>query len=275
MDFSRRKLPKEAAETLRLCPISTVKAFTPMLAPAYVFMPRNEKFVSVKSPLDFFTPEELERLKSFESFYFPEFLNAVMPFRSAARGVLTLLTWRPDESDPAVLPPASYELADAALRLIGPLWGKDTQIEPFFLAVFVNELCELLPSELLSEVREQSVEGYENALLLSSWTVFLALHLGYCDLAFLNALRLRVFRSSASGEDEPGAFAPLDEVIGLARATFSLENRLSPFRADVFVGRRDRASLKMVSRLRRVIGSLLRPDAPVATIFGPGGFVDA
>ncbi|MCM2322573.1 MAG: hypothetical protein NDJ90_04865 [Oligoflexia bacterium] len=274
MDFSRRKLPKEAAQTLRACPLHTVKPYAPMLAPAYVYMPRNEKFVSVKAPLDFFTPEELERLKSFESLYLPDFVDSVLPFRSAARGVLTLLQWRPDRNDPSVLPPASYELADAVLRLLGPLWGRDTQIEPFFLAVFANELCELLPGELLTEVREQSVETYESAMLLSSWAVFLALHIGHCDLGFLNALRVRVFTEAAYGAGEQRRFAPVDEVISAARRSLPAESRLAPLRADGFVGQTDRVSQKMLSRLRRVIQDLLRPERPVATIFGPGGFVD-
>jgi len=70
MDFRQRKLPKEAAINLRISPIASVKPYALMIAPVYVFMRVNEKFVSVKAPLDFFTPEELERLKSFESFFF-------------------------------------------------------------------------------------------------------------------------------------------------------------------------------------------------------------
>jgi hypothetical protein len=194
MDFSKRKLPKEAAESMRICPIDTVKPYAMMLAPVYAYMKLNEKFVSVKAPLDFFTPGELDKLRTFEAFHLPAFVDTVLPFRSAARSVRALLSWSPELSvkgprkDLVALPPASYELSDAVLRIVGPLWSSQAKVEPFFVAAFVNELCELLPAESLTTARDRSFDLYENAVLGSSWAVFLALHLGYVDLAFLNRL---------------------------------------------------------------------------------------
>ena len=56
MDFSRKKLPPDAAEKMRNCPIHSVQPYALMIAPAYVYMKVNKKFVAVKAPLDFFTP---------------------------------------------------------------------------------------------------------------------------------------------------------------------------------------------------------------------------
>src|SRR4051794_31443428 len=95
MNFSHRKLPPAAAEKLRICPIRTIEPFALMLAPVYVFMRRNEKFVSVKAPLDFFTPEELEKLRPFQSFFMTEFVDTALPFRQAARRVRAVLSWDP------------------------------------------------------------------------------------------------------------------------------------------------------------------------------------
>ena len=155
MYFRPTKLPREAAINLRISPIASVKPYSLMLAPVYVFMRLNEKFVSVKGPLDFFTPEELERLKPFESFFLPEFVDAALPFRQIARNVRRLVGWEPEYKGEEQLPPAPYEVSDAVLRMIGPLWAPGLVIEPFFAAVFANELCELLPPEKLRAARDQ------------------------------------------------------------------------------------------------------------------------
>src|SRR5690606_18653479 len=111
-----------------------------------------------------------------------------------------LLSWKPrhsPESDaksslrfPEVtLPPAPYELSDAVLRLIGPLWGDGSGIDPFFVSAFAEELCGPIPGERLVAMRERSVERFEEAVFSSSFSVFIALHLGYTELEFLKDLR--------------------------------------------------------------------------------------
>ena len=61
MDFRSKKLPPEAADQLRACPVESVKPYVAMPAPVYIYLRANAKFVSVKGPLDFFTPDELAR----------------------------------------------------------------------------------------------------------------------------------------------------------------------------------------------------------------------
>lgn len=278
MNFSHKKLPAEAADKLRTCSIDTVKPFTPMLAPVYVFMRMNEKFVSVKGPLDFFTPEELERLRSFSILYLSEFVAVALPFRHAARSVRTLLDWKPDESDPAKLPPAPYENADAVLRILAPLWGSQNAIEPFFVSVFASELCDPIPGELMVQAREVSVDLYESAMFRSSWAVFLALHLGHCDLKFLSGLRRKAFEdtlSRAQGKAAaPRSYDAVDEVVSVAR-TLLANPGVRAIGGKDFEAAGDRVSQKMASRLKRAQESLMKPGAAAApSIYGPGGFAD-
>jgi hypothetical protein len=279
MDFTHRKLPIGAAERLRACPIETVHPYALMLAPVYVFMRRNEKFVSVKAPMDFFSPEELTRLRSFENFYLPEFVDSVIPFRDAARRVRAILSWKPREQAlgefPEVpLPPAPYELSDAVIRVIGPLWGADAVIEPFFVAAFANEFCDLLPGKVLAEARDRDVAGLERAVFRSSWAVFLALHLGLCELGFLNRLRRRVFDETALGAGGAEGRSEVDDLVALARDSFEDSGGAGTLRGDVFKDRGERVAQKIDSRLERVRRSFIRPDQPVPSIYGAKGFLD-
>lgn len=281
MEFSRKKLPQNAASTLRSCLIRTVQPYAPMLAPVYVLMRRNEKFVSVKAPLDFFSPEELEKLASFESFFFPEFVDTVIPFQKAARSIRALLSWTPGRSDSqGALPPAPFELEDAVLSLVGPLWSvRDSQrlaIEPFFAAVFANELCEPIASAVLLRAREQDILKYERAIVAAGWSVFLALHLGYCDLDVLNDLRLRVFEDLFAGMMTRSADASgseLDDLGFIADLSIG-EKTAGVIDASFFDERSERVARKIASRIRRVTGEFARSGRPIPSIYGEGGFVD-
>jgi hypothetical protein len=276
MDFRPRKLPKEAAINLRISPITSVKPYALMIAPVYVFMRINEKFVSVKGPLDFFTPEELERLKSFESFFLPEFVDAALPFRQVARDVKRLVGWEPKIDGEAALPPAPYEVSDAVLRMLGPLWGAGLVIEPFFAAVFANELCDLLPVEKLRVARDEDVVRYERAVLRSGWAVFLALHLGYCDLPFLNQLQQRVFDASFTGVGIPavGRAADVDELLEIAWASMGADATVA-VRGEVFASHPGRSAQKIARRLTRIQDeAMILETQPVPSIRGEKGFVD-
>jgi hypothetical protein len=269
MEFTERKLPREAVNRMRICPIRTVSPFALMLAPMYIFMRLNEKFISVKGPLDFFTKEELEHYHPFESFFVPEFVDSVLPFREAARRVRAILKWQTSAvwSEKEALPPAPYEVSDAVLRIIGPLWGDGAVIEPFFAAAFSNELCDLLPGDLLLQAREQNVDRYEEAILASGWAVFLALHLGYCDLIFLNQIRLAVFEQKVDGvlsempKSEPKS--EVDELIALALTTMD----------GAFGNQPGAVAQKVASRLQRVSAEFIQEQTTVPTIFGPAGFI--
>jgi hypothetical protein len=277
MDFTRRKLPKEAATNLRICPVASVKPYALMLAPVYVLMRANEKFVSIKGPLDFFTPEELERLKSFEQFYLPEFVDFSLLFRQSGRQVRSLAGWTPLKDGREELPPSPYEMSDAVLRMVGPLWGlqgESAVIEPFFAAVFTNELCNLIPTGLLVSARDRDTESFERAILRSGWAVFLAVHLGYCDLDFLNRLRDQVFVAALNGQASGlgGMAGEVEELVDIVFESLSADPR-QMVRAELFDQHASRAAQKLSKRMQRA-RAMIPAGEPVATIFGERGFTD-
>lgn len=296
MDFSKRKLPLKAASQLLRSPIESVSAYALMLAPVYLFLKKNEKFISVKSPLDFFSPDELDRYKkSHDYFYIPQFIQSIVPLQEIARRLRLLLGWKPrskskEQAQP--VPPTPYEISDSVLRLIGPLWSETGAIEPFFVAAFVNDLCDLLPSEILYLARDESVKKYEFSILKTDWTVFLALHLGYNDIDFLNRLRLYGFIRSMRWQE--GRFLKnlenqqnvktyqkilgqmktpeLVELFQMTDATF-YDPKLRELRHAFFDQRYERICQKMQSRLMRVGSEMQALINPAPSIYGERGFI--
>jgi hypothetical protein len=276
MNFSKRKLPIEATSQLRQYAIDTVKPYALMAAPVYVFMRRNQKFISVKAPLDFFTEQELEKLRSCDSFFMPQFIDTVMPYRDLARRVKMILGWNPVETK-ATLPPASFELADGVLRTMAPVWGNRHRIEPFFAAVFTNEFCDLLPGEDLKSARERDCELFERAVIISSWMVFLSLHIGVADQQYMNALRLSVFRKVMGDEQDEGTSidsrSDAGELFQILQEVLVGENIHQSLGIGFFETRSERVSQKIVARLNRVRENLSGASLS-GTIYGERGFVD-
>lgn len=290
MDFTVKKIPLQSSLGLLNCPVHTVRPFALMLAPVYVFMRRNSKFVAIKAPLDFFTPDEIDRFRPFQSFFFSPFVKTVVPYRDAGCRVRAILSWQPRGTADGLLAPSSYEISDAILRVLGTLWGNfelgknsarriEAAIEPFFASVLVNEICEFLPEELMKETRDQSIEAYDLAVFRSSLAVFLALHLGYCEWDFLNRLRTYVFYETASSACKlhwQPSFqvysADQQELVDLA---FSLMPNLNArlIQADWFRSNQMRASQKLASRLERIQSQLMDQKRAPSTIFGPEGII--
>lgn len=235
VDFSDRKLSKEAASTLMSQPVESLEPLVPMMAPVYVYLKLNEKFVLVKHPLDFFLKGELDRLASYQEFYVPRESSETARFQKVARVARSILTWKPGRSGPSdglaaegLLQPASFEVSDALLRILAPLWvardpdkEEGAAIDSLGVTLFVSELCDRIPGEKLLAARELDVRSYFRALCCSSWAVFLGMHLGYCDLGYLNRLRLGAFEPETGDVLDPGPLAGSasepGEIIRLAR----------------------------------------------------------
>jgi hypothetical protein len=121
--------------------------------------------------------------------------------------------------------------------------------------------------------REQNVMLFEQAVCRSALGVFLALHLGYCDLAFLNALRLRIFAETVSGAPRRSHGNEVDELVELCELSLGSFN-VPLMTGDFFAQRPNRVALKLVSKLERVQKEFIRESDPQPTIFGENGFVD-
>lgn len=276
MDFSSRKLPLQVAETMRLCPVDSVHSFAPMLAPVYVFLRLNAKFVSVKSPLDFFTPDELERYRPMESFFMPPQIGAALPFVEAGRKIQTLLNWVPKPiKNLEALPPSPYELSDAILQYIGPLWGPQLYVEPFFMSALATELLPLIPEKDLLEARDTRIELYEMAMLRAGCAVFFALMNGIHHLQYLERIRNEIFCQTAQlNRVAHSRFLPQDlETMELASLLVPDAQGKAIQISDLQALRSKKAAMKILGRLERVTGEpLISQDQPSVSIFGPEGF---
>ncbi|MEK6706415.1 MAG: hypothetical protein AABZ06_11575 [Bdellovibrionota bacterium] len=244
-------------------------------------MKKNEKFLSIKGPLDFFTPEECERFKAVESVFIPQFIDLLEPFFQAGRRTRRLFEWSEKQGESTgELSPPPFELSDAVLKIIGPLWRNSGNggiwVEPFFVSAFTEKFCDPLPQEVLQRSRNQNMPTYERGVLLSSLGVFLGLHLGYCDFGFLNSLRKIFFDVVTLG---PGAATCFwsEEIESLFSISSTLldEFGLSAFEESCFEKRPDRVSVKLWFRLGRIRQSLATIRGPLATVFGEQGIVDA
>lgn len=282
MLFNKIKLPASAVSQLRKVAIDVVKPYVLMMAPAYIFMRRNEKFISVKEPLDFFEPDELKKYSSFKEIYFADFIDEVAPFHHAARVVRRLLSLKDKvavkegESFPNIsLAPSTYEISDAVIRSVGPLWSSGRKIEPFFVIFFADELCGPFPKELLLHARDQDVNEYEYALIRSSLAVFFALHLGHCHLGFLQELRASVFKVTLGLEKTffIERRRDLREIVDLIDLAFKDLNT-QVVQGGAFSSRKERFSQKIASRLDRIDREFIDPDKPLPTIHGSKGFKD-
>lgn len=261
MDFEPKKLSREAGVDLHAVPFSEVKAYGLLFVPAYVYLPRNEKFVSVKGPLDFFLPAELTKLSNFENLYFARNFLDFSPFLEAGRRVRALLLKNPAHE----LKDPPFVVSDAVIRTLGPLWRntpdhQSVRVDPLPVCALANEICEAFTPELLTRARDQDVHLFDTALLRSSWAVFAALHLGHLDLQFLSRLRDRVLHTSLHGFTPDAGAANGRDIERLAQFSFdtAFDGALSG--TDTFQGRvfsehpspQTSVMQKMESRLRRI-----------------------
>lgn len=289
MEFTRRKLPRSDAGKLKRSSIDSIKPFALLLTPVYVFMKRNAKFLAVKGPLDFFTKEELERVRPFGTLFLPDFVQVALPFRDAAKSVRLTLSWRPrlpaattedgnGVSYPEVaLPPAPYELSDAVLKIIGPLWGAGGVIEPYFVTVFSHEVCDALPPAWMKRLRDADHLRFEDTLFISSWAVFLALHLGRCDLGYLSRFRAQIFAAAFPEVPSEIALGEMDaesrDLLALAQSTFV--EPTAELKVEHFDQREERVAQMIAGRFRRVMGEFVRKDRIAPTVHGEKGLIVA
>lgn len=288
MEFTKRKLSIKSKDLLQKIAVSDVSPFALMFAPVYLRLGLNEKFISVKAPLDFFTPEELKKLGAYNSFYLPKAVSATGPFRKAAQSIRALYSVEPKVimggEIPVPMTPTPFELSNETLKIVGKLWWKPSEhemsVEPFLVTAFTNELCDLMPEEVLYSARERGVATYDKAVVYSSWAVFLALHLSYCDLDLLNELRFSVFSSIIGSSFQPLAKRSPDLQELVRVASLSLEasgSEAAPqlVRSDVFDRGEDRCSLRIASRLQRIRDEFAGEGSSRPTVYGIGGIFAA
>jgi len=264
MLFEDKKLQLESVDELIQCPIMSVEPFSLMLAPVYVLMKLNKKLVSVKAPLDFFTSDELDRLKTHEVFYMPKFAMSSIRFQTAARVVQSLLS-----KTQGKMVPAPFEVSNETFGVMGPLWGKQIQIEPFFMCVFSDELCTPLKPETLLWARENAVVRHDHGLLLSGSLVFVALHVGWFNLIELNQIRSFVYEKTVAGENWENPKTELELIVSELNEIYSSNTSLTIQNLEEV--KSDWAE-KLTSRLKRLKQINTNKLYESVSIFGEEGF---
>ena len=199
MQFDERKLGVEAIDQLLQCEICSIEPYALMLAPIYIFMKLNQKFVSVKAPLDFFTPDELQHLSRYERFYIPKFVQSGSRFQTAAKLIRNLMS---SPLSAARLAPTNYELSNEVILTLATLWGRDLSIDPFYSAVFADELLGSLDPEKMLAARDLAVARHDSGILLSGLMTFVLMHLGYYDLSLIGAIRVDVYESIVERDED-------------------------------------------------------------------------
>jgi hypothetical protein len=278
MKFDRTKLPKEAIKELREVPFEQLKAKMIMGGPVYVLLSRNEKFVAVKAPLHFFTPGDIEKLKGYESVYIPRAIDGILPFQRAGEAIRKVVSGfeihslQTSQSVTDVLVPNSTaDRADAQLRILANLWGKQLRIEPFFLVFLAIEFYEEGVAALPELGSDQDVERTDLALLRASTALFLALHLGGMTLPNLVRLYRGVFEATLANRKWPQAWSELDQIA-------IITERLIPhldvkeISCEQIAQYRERAAVKISGRLARVSKELTTAVSPVSSLYSKGGF---
>jgi hypothetical protein len=256
------------------------------MAPIYVYLPKNGKFVAVKTPLQYFTPQDIQKLKAYESFYLPGFIDQLAPFQKAGEAVRALLEMvqrNPIQTnqgrDVVTIQMPQHELDDAVLRVLGPLWSGGARIEPFFLCFLANEVCLPFPGDVLTSAFESSAELFELALLRASLGVFLALHIGYSNPASLTAIRGMMFSDTMNGKsasDSVKESSLLQTLVwklltDASTKEISLDSIQAALNLDQTGGK---VSRKLLSRLDRVVSDFIEPGSVVGSLFGEKGICD-
>lgn len=264
MLFEDKKLQLESIENLIQCPVHSIEPFALMLAPIYILMKLNQKLVSVKAPLDFFTEDELRKLKNHEVFYLPKFIKSSVRFQTAARLVKKILTVQQSE-----LSATPFEISKETFRCLSELWGKQIQIEPFFMAIFADELCEALDQEKMLWARENTVINHDHGLLLSGALVFVALHLGWFDLNILNEIRKSIYERTVHGENWEKPTNEIEAIVGDLDKILRTEKYLN---LTILRSTSKEWSAKLASRLCHLKNKNTNFSYESATIFGEEGF---
>jgi hypothetical protein len=257
-----KKMPVTTASSLLEIPRGVFQPFEPLAAPVYLRLEKNQKYIPIKSPLDVFTPDELQRLAAHTHFYVPRWVEQVQAFREAGQAVRKLFVITETHeintskgASPLEIPAPSYELSNSALQLLAPLWGAGCSIEPLFLIFLVDEVCGAFPASTVQREALSRPSLLPLALLRSSLVVFMALHVGFVHLPLLRKLRNEVFAQTLDGKEPQEEVFETTQLMSLCWQMLTPEDvpALTP---DRFMGS-SRIAQKLVSRLDRMVDEKL------------------
>lgn len=272
MRFNLKKQPANLASQFRAVQISDLEAHKLLPATVYLYLEANEKFLALKEPFDFFTEAELEKFSKRGTFHVPEHFDLAIPFREAGQSVRSMFEWSGGEGNE--LEPSSYEMSDAIIRQMANLWApldptqkNNAGIESYFIAIFVHEIVDPLPSNWLDESRAKDLDGYLVSVLRAALSVFVALHLGFSDRKRLCDLYAWVFvESSGIVVSEDFNVTPQMKEIYSWTKEFIRSPGVEFLETDSITGKKGRVIEQLSSRLKRICSELISDQSRLRSI---------
>jgi hypothetical protein len=168
------------------------------------------------------------------------------------------------------LPRATFEMMAEVSHVMSELWCSDLKIEPFFAAVFAQELCDPIDPELLVWARENAVVRHDEGLLLSGMFIFVAVQLGWLHLSELSRMRLEIYKRTVKGEEWQTAHSEAEVMIRDLKGFIDLKGEVSS--SDLRVQDTEWSRL-LAARLEIWKPRLESRHEKSPSIFGPQGFM--
>jgi len=283
LEFTHRKLSIEQGRSLKAISVSNVELYRLMPTPVYVYMQKNQKYVAIKSPLDFFSHQDIQKIIRLPQIYMTEFADLLGPIRNAAKAIRYAMDqsaytikdhsgkWKYPDVNLGV---PSFVTSDSIWKKASQIWSSKMAVEPYTVAIFVDHLCSPIPAEEMEKAREGDIDGFELAILRSSWAVFLALQLGYFNPGYLNRLRAESFSRSVNHADI--AF-PRSEEEELIQYVFRIlpEIQIHALAEENILKLKSRIAEKLRFRMERSKEKIKPEERLKLSIFGEKGFLSA
>ena len=203
------KLPLEAADQLKVVPVSEFQAGRLLLGPVYLLFQKNQKFIQIKGTFDFFSDSDLIKLRAIQSLYVPIASNPLEQKREQGVQIRAYLNsieqTREDataEGFAAFPTPSPGEVSKTVFKMLPGGWGQAGVLSHADACAWADGCCESVPTRALDEAKARGTAFFAQALRTASWSVLLALHQGCGDPRFLDELRLYAFEGRSQGLGE-------------------------------------------------------------------------
>jgi len=188
-----------------------------------------------------------------------------------AERVRAVLAWQ-EPAEGVFLEPAPYEISYSLKPHLSAVWRRSEQalaIETFFLPFFIEALCGALPSDHLLRFRNEDFTAFEDALLCTSTTLFLAMNCGYLDVKYLTEARERLFLEFV-GESRADVSIELRELFEWVRSRLRDESVTRLYQEDFESGAQV-TTAKVFSKLEKLDRPIL--DVNEESVYGPHGLI--
>lgn len=208
MQYTWKKLSIDKVSELSRLELTEDLDFKILGSPVYLLLKKNEKLVSIKEPLDFFSKEERKKLIQQEAqLYVAPILKDSEEYFKMGRSIKEILLKGENKEDQLGISP--FEVSFLLRKKLNQIWSrykKDndfiTGIESFFIVFLIDGAFGNIQSKKLIPSKQIDFDLYEHSLMISSIFTFFLLHLSLTDLDYLLFLRESAFERILDEKEE-------------------------------------------------------------------------